>query len=99
MWSIVVTLLARSARPYEGAGIWSSRTLPFGNSSLSCTTARSGRSWCGSTEPSGFSFPAACAHSLGGVKTCTLLMGSNQAVEAPPGAMILGTPFSTMVTP
>jgi hypothetical protein len=29
---------ARSARPCEGAGTWSSRTLPFGNNSLCCTT-------------------------------------------------------------
>jgi hypothetical protein len=36
---------------------------------------------------------------VGGMKMCTLLIGSNQAVAAPPGAMILRTPFSTMVTP
>lgn len=36
---------------------------------------------------------------VGGRKMCTLLIGSNQAVAAPPGAMILRTPFSTMVTP
>jgi hypothetical protein len=50
---------ARSARPCEGAGTWSLRTLPSGNNSLCCTTARSGRSSDGSTEPSGFSYPAA----------------------------------------
>jgi hypothetical protein len=36
---------------------------------------------------------------VGGMKMCTLLIGSNQAVAAPPGAMILRTPSSTMVTP
>src|SRR5215207_4837265 len=36
---------------------------------------------------------------VGGIKMCTLLIGSNQAVAAPPGAMILRTPSSTMVTP
>src|SRR5919112_1385486 len=34
-----------------------------------------------------------------GSKTCTLLIGSNQAVAAPPGEMIFCRPFSVMTAP